>query len=139
MELGSFHSLLRQEMATLGGRVGSHYIQVYPGLEWMSERRSDGCDGVIIFAVMHGYDLFFCYRLSGKVKLGNLPTFHFQKLLTHFWIYSNYNLDKLGFWISLGISIFCTYNLSWRRVQFDIAVLGESKYLAMLQKKRSIL
>lgn len=71
-------------------------IQVYPGLEWMSERRSDGCDGVIIFAVMHGYDLFFCYRLSGKVKLGNLPTFHFQKLLTHFWIYSNYNLWQVG-------------------------------------------
>ena len=64
-------------MATLGGRVGSHYIQVYPGLEWMSERRPDGCDGVIIFAVIHGYDLFFCYCL-GKLSSETCLLFTFR-------------------------------------------------------------
>ncbi|KAK7320493.1 hypothetical protein VNO77_30011 [Canavalia gladiata] len=46
-------------------------FSLYTSVSWfgVNVRRSDGCSGVIIFAVLHGYDLFFCYRLSGKIIL----------------------------------------------------------------------
>lgn len=69
----------------------------------------------------------FLLLLSGKVKFGNLPTFHFQKLLINLWRYSNSNI--LTSWASgfrLGFQFVFYVQSFLEKGPFDIAVFGES-------------